>query len=67
MTTLNIVKDLDSMETDVWEVDYFDTDARGNKLAEKHLGVRVNEGTWLPVKELLDFIKIRQGELDGTD
>ena len=50
-------------EIDVWEVDYFDTDCQGRKLAKPLLGVRVNEGTWLEIRALLKFIADRQKEL----
>ena len=50
-------------EVDVWEVDYFDTDWEGRKLAKPLLGVRVNEGTWMEIRALLKFIAERQKEL----
>ena len=53
-------------EVDVWEVDDFDTDWEGKKLAEPLLGVRVNGGVWLEVQVLLEFITEREEKLHGT-
>lgn len=50
-------------ELDMWEVDYFDTDWEGRKLAGPLLGVRVNGGTWLEVSALMKFIEERKTEL----
>lgn len=50
-------------EVDVWEVDYFDTDWEGRKLAGPLLGVRVNGGVWLEVSALMKFIEERKTEL----
>lgn len=43
-------------EWDEWEVGYFDVDARGLKLFEPLLGVRVNGGTWIKAEALTEAI-----------
>lgn len=50
-------------QIDIWEVDYYDTDYEGRKLAAPLLGVRVNEGVWLELDALLKFIENRKAEL----
>ncbi len=50
-------------QIDIWEVDYYDTDYEGRKLAKPLLGVRVNEGVWLELDALLKFIENRKAEL----
>jgi hypothetical protein len=50
-------------ECDVWEVDYYDRDWQGRRMAKSNLGVRVNGGVWIEVRELLNFIAERQKEL----
>ena len=50
-------------QIDIWEVDYYDTDYEGRKLAKPQLGVRVNEGVWLELNALLKFIENRKAEL----
>jgi len=50
-------------ECDVWEVDYYDHDWQGRKLAEKQLGIRVNGGVWLELDALMQFIQDRTEEL----
>jgi len=64
--SLNNFTSLDPVEVDVWEVDRFDEDCEGQKLAKIRLGVRVNGGTWLGVTELFEYIDQRIGELRGT-
>lgn len=56
----------DPWETDTWEVDYFDEDCSGRKLMEPLLGVRVNGGTWLELRALLEHIEQRKEELHVT-
>ena len=53
--------------TDTWEVDYFDEDCAGNKLMGPLLGVRVNGGTWLEVRALLEHIEQRKERLNADD
>ncbi len=48
---------------DVWEVDYYDHDWQGRKLAKKQLGVRVNGGVWLELRAFLEYAALRQKEL----
>jgi len=61
MTTLNNFTSKDAV--DVWEVDYFDTDWEGRKIAEPLLGVRVNGGTWLKISALMGFIEDRKADV----
>lgn len=42
---------------DEWEVGYFDVDARGLKLFEPLLGVRVNGGTWIKAEALTEAMQ----------
>jgi hypothetical protein len=65
--SLNVYRSLNPPEIDKWEVDYFDEDCEGKKLAAPILGVRVNEGVWVPVATLLEYIEGRKEDLDGTD
>lgn len=44
-------------EWDEWEVGYFDVDARGLKLFEPLLGVRVNSGTWIKAEALTEAMQ----------
>ncbi len=50
---------------DVWEVDYYDTDWQGRKLAKPLLGVRVNGGVWVELSTLLQYAAERQKELNS--
>ena len=50
-------------ECDVWEVDYYEHDWQGLKLAKPQLGVRVNKGVWIELSALLQFAAERQKEL----
>jgi hypothetical protein len=64
---LENIKSHDPWETDTWEVDYFDEDCRGLKLKEPLLGVRVNGGTWLEVRALLEHIDLRKEQLNDSN
>lgn len=61
--SLNNFADADNV--DVWEVDYYDHDWQGRKLAKKQLGVRVNGGVWLELSALLKYAADRQKELNS--
>ena len=70
MITLENITSHDPFETDSWEVDLFDEDCEGKKLMEPLLGVRVNGGTWLEVRVLLQHIQDRKslaGKADAND
>ena len=67
MITLENVTSIDPFETDSWEVGLFDEDCSGRKLKEPLLGVRVNGGTWLEVRALLQHIEDRKGVADAND
>lgn len=62
MQQLNVFTSMDPIQTDTWEVGYFDTDPRGLKLFEPLLGVRVNGGTWIKAEALTEAIAKEKSE-----
>ena len=65
MRTLENITSVDPLETDSWEVGYFDEDSEGRKLIGPLLGVRVNGGTWLEVRALMEFIEEAQHDVSS--
>ena len=56
MHTVENFTSFDPVRTDSWEAGYFDEDCKGEKIKEPLMGIRVNGGTWIEFRALLQLI-----------